>query len=283
MNITIRICSLVCTAALTLAMGSGCASISEEDELALGREAHGEFEKEFGGRLRDQPVQRYVSAVGMDMVPYAKRPEMDWQFHVLESEQINAFAVPGGYIYITRGLLYSLRNEAQLAGVLGHEVAHVAKRHSAQQIQKAQQAQGVAVAAEIGGQIAGVEGVGNVAGLVANLSLMKYGRDQEHEADMYGLRYMTNVGYDPKGMIQTMKILKEASGGKGPPEMLSTHPDPGNRVEYLTEEIEKNYRRASRNGKLGKDTFEQHVLSRGEKVSYIPPGMAAWCLTCAHE
>src|SRR4051794_18238197 len=97
---------------LLLSMAIQGCSMSEADELKLGRESHGKFEKEFGGRLRDNDVQQYINQVGLDVSRYAGRPKMDWQFHVLNSDQINAFAVPGGYIYITRGLLYRLTNEA---------------------------------------------------------------------------------------------------------------------------------------------------------------------------
>jgi predicted Zn-dependent protease len=188
--------------------------------------------------------------------------------------------VPGGYIYITQGLLFRLNNEAQLAGVLGHEAGHIAHRHSAQQIQ---QAQGLQIGAVVAG-IFGGSAVGDLSGLVGSLYLMKYGRGQEKEADMSGLKYMTDGGYAPQGMVQTMEILKKASGGKGPPEFLSTHPDPGNRVEYLTETIQEKYMRAAESGRFGDKEFKQNVLDRKQHadIPATPDELAhvSWCATC---
>src|SRR5262245_60774759 len=105
----------------------GCA-VSEKEEIEIGRKSHQQFEQEFGGLYPDTAVQQYVGNVGSEMARYAGRPNLDWSFRVVNSEQINAFAVPGGYIYITQGLLFQMKNEAQLAGVLGHESGHIAHR-----------------------------------------------------------------------------------------------------------------------------------------------------------
>jgi predicted Zn-dependent protease len=274
---------LVC---VVLLVQVGCA-ISEKEEIKMGRESHQQFEKEFGGLYPDQVVQQYVNGVGMEMARYAGRPNLDWSFRVVNSDQINAFAVPGGYIYITQGLLFRMGNEAQLAGVLGHESGHIAHRHSVKQIEKARGAQGLTIIAGVAGAIFGVGGVGDITGLVAGLSLMKYGRDQEREADFSGLQYMSSAGYNPNGLVQLMSILQSASGGKKPPEFLSTHPNPGNRIEYLTETIQKRYQASAQTGRLGEDEFRRNVLSRR-------PGPVAamttiidlahpetWCLSCA--
>jgi len=274
----------ILTFVMLLFVGVGCATMSEDQELKLGREAHGQFEAEFGGPIKDEEIQKYVNAVGMDMVRYANRPKMDWRFTVLNSDQINAFAVPGGYIYITQGLLSRMSNEAELAGTLGHEIGHIAHRHSVRQIQKAQQAQGAAIGAGILGAVFGVEGVGDLAGVVANLSLMSYGRDQEREADMSGLEFMSQAGYNPKGLVETMKVLQQAAAGQEPPEFLSTHPNPGNRIEYLTETIEEKYAQAAQSGKYGEETFEKIVKSRlglWFKIDVTQP--VAWCGTCRKE
>jgi predicted Zn-dependent protease len=274
---------------IVLFVSAGCA-ISEEEEIAIGRETHAQFEQEFGGLYPDTQVQQYVNTVGREMARYAGRPNLDWQFKVVNADQVNAFAVPGGYIYITQGLLYRLNNEAQLAGVLGHEAGHIAKRHSVKQIEKARTAQGLTAVAGIAGAIFGIGGVGDVTGLVAGLALMKYGRNQEREADYSGLGYMTRAGYSPAGMVQTMKILQTASGGGGgPPEFLSTHPNPGNRIEYLSETIQKQYAPAAQTGTLGEDRFRQNVLSRRRgrvaalfmTVDVGHPG--GWCATCQRE
>jgi predicted Zn-dependent protease len=260
-------------------VGGGCA-ISEEQEMKLGREAHGQFEQEFGGVYRDTEIQDYVQKVGLKMARHAGRPNMEWEFKVLNSDQVNAFAVPGGYIYITRGLLFQLENEAQLAGVLGHEAGHIAHKHSVKQIQRAQAAQGVAIGAEVIGQVFGVGGMGDITSVVASLTVMSYGRDQEREADMSGLKYMTKEGYNPRGLVQVMKILKAAMGGGGGPEFLSTHPDPGNRQEYLTEKIKKDYARLGREGEYKQEDFERVVLRRRSEIKPIDLNGGAWCLTC---
>jgi beta-barrel assembly-enhancing protease len=247
---------------LFLVFVSGCAQMSPQEELALGRKTHGQFEAESGGLYPDANVQAYVSGVGIKMARYAGRPELDWQFHVVNATQINAFAVPGGYIYITQGLLFRLSNEAQLAGVLGHECGHIAHRHSVRQIQRAQTARGLSAVAGVVGGLFGYGIAGDVTSLVASISLMKYGRDQEKDADMAALRYASEAGYSPRGLVQAMEILKKAGGSKGGPQFLSTHPDPGNRVEYLTETIEQKYRGPAETGEFGEENFRRNVLER---------------------
>jgi predicted Zn-dependent protease len=238
----------------------GCASagsISEEQEIQLGRESAPQFEKQFGGVYPDQGVQRYVDKVGHSIVTFAGRHELPWRFRVLNSDQVNAFALPGGFVYITQGLLFRLENEAELAAILGHETGHVERKHSLQQIARAQNAQLLpALAGIFGGST-----VGDIASVVSQLSLMKYSRNQEKEADLEGLKYIARAGYDPRGMVDAMRVL-EKSGGSAPPEFLSTHPDPGNRIEYLTDAIQKDYPDRAGEGIVGDRSFEQNVLAR---------------------
>jgi predicted Zn-dependent protease len=232
----------------------GC-SISREQEIQMGREMHPQFEQEFGGLYADERVQQYVNRVGQSLVTFAGRQDLPWQFRVVNSDQINAFALPGGYVYITRGLLEQLESEAQLAAILGHEIGHVVERHSVQQIQRAQGAQFIPFLAGLfGGGIAS-----DVAALVTQVSLMKYGRDQEEEADFSGMAYMVRGGYNPRGMVESMEVIRRASGGGGAPEFLSTHPNPGNRIEYLNERIEKRYPDAAQSGITGEETFQRYV------------------------
>jgi predicted Zn-dependent protease len=264
---------------------SGCA-ISEQEEIQIGRESHQQFEKEFGGRYPDPQLQAYVGGVGMELARYAGRPNLPWQFAVLNSQQVNAFAVPGGYIYITQGLLFHLENEAMLAGVLGHEAAHVAHRHSVQQIQRAQTAQGLSTVVGVVGGLFGYGWAGDVTGIVASLSLMKYSRDQEEQSDLSGLRYMTQAGYNPIGMVQTMAVLQQSAGkGGGGPEFLSSHPNPGNRLTYLQETIQRKYAAAAQGGKVGQEEFRRNVLSRRATALAPPLPVAAvvWCAHCRHE
>jgi predicted Zn-dependent protease len=245
-----------CSTILLLIFITGCA-ISEDQEIKMGIQAAPQFEKEFGGIVRDAALQRYVNDVGMSMVRYTGREDLPWEFKVLNSKQINAFALPGGKVYITRGMLDQLQNEAQLASILGHEAGHVAHKHSVQQLERAQLLQGgAAIAGLFGGG-----GVGDITQLVGGLAMMKYGRDQEKDADLAGLDYMVREGYDPRASVQTMEILQKASGGKSQPEFLSTHPNPGNREQYLSDEIEQKYGRRSR-GKTDTDEFNRIVRRR---------------------
>jgi predicted Zn-dependent protease len=242
---------------LPCGMVAGGCSISEQQEIDIGKKSHGQFEKEFGGFYPDENVQRYVNAVGMDMARQSGRPNLQWQYRVLNSDQINAFAVPGGYVYITQGLLFRMQNEAQLAGVLGHETTHIAHKHSVKQIENAQGWQVVGLI----GSIFGGSAVGDITQIVGSLASMKYGRDQEKDADLTGLKFMTKAGYAPQGMVQVMQILQK-SGGGGPPEFLSTHPNPGNRIEYLTDTIKKSYVPAAETGRFGDQDFEKNVSGR---------------------
>jgi predicted Zn-dependent protease len=273
-----------CAIVLLVFVAAGC-SINEQKEIEMGRQSHLKFEQEFGGKYPDSQLQAYVSQVGMTVAKPAGRPNLDWQFAVLNGKEVNAFAVPGGYIYVTQGLLFRLENEAMLAGVLGHESAHIAHRHSVQQIGRGQTTQGLSTAVGIVGGLFGFGWAGDVTSVVGSLSLMSYGRGQEKEADISGLKYMVDVGYDPNGMVQTMTVLQQASGkGGGAPEFLSTHPNPGNRLEYLKAEINKKYAAAAGGGKVGRDEFTRNVLAR--RIGALPPlpeNAATWCAHCREE
>jgi len=271
------------TCFVLLVLVTGC-TINEQKEIQIGQETHGQFEKEFGGKYPDPQLQTYVSNVGMNVARYAGRSNLPWQFAVLNSKQVNAFAVPGGYIYITQGLLFRLENEAMLAGVLGHEAAHIAHRHSVQQMQRAQTAQGLSTVVGVVGSVFGYGWAGDVTGAVASISLMKYGRDQEKQSDLSGLKYMTQAAYDPRGMVQTMTVLQQAAGKGGAPEFLSSHPNPGNRLTYLKETIQKKYAPAAQGGKIGEEEFRLNVLSRKvAALEPLPAGAVVWCAHCRHD
>ena len=273
----------LCSSLLLVALLSGC-TINEQKELQIGAETHGQFEREFGGKHPDAQLQAYVNNVGMNVARYAGRPNLPWQFTVVNSPQVNAFAVPGGYIYITQGLLFRMENEAMLAGVLGHEAAHIAHRHSVQQMQRGQLAQGVSTAVGIVGGLFGYGWAGDVTNAVASISLMKYGRDQEKQSDLSGLKYMTEAAYDPRGMVQTMTVLQQAAGKGGAPEFLSSHPNPGNRLTYLKETIQKKYAPAAQGGKIGEEEFRLNVLSRKiAALEPLPAGAVVWCAHCRQD
>jgi predicted Zn-dependent protease len=223
-------------------------SISPDQEVALGLEAAPVMAREMGGLHPDPKVQAYVNQVGSRIV--AKSAAQDspykFQFHVLaDPRTVNAFALPGGQIFITAALLAQLQNEAQLAGVLGHEIGHVIGRHAAEHMAKGQLTQILVGAAGVAGFDPGSPGSGQraavIASMVGSIVNLRYGRNDELESDVLGVRFMTEAGYDPRAMIGVMEILEKASGGPGGPEWLQTHPNPGNRRENLKQVIAKQF------------------------------------------
>jgi len=247
--------------------------LSWEEEVELGNEAVPEFIEQSGGELPAESIVQYVREMGNELAAQSEMPDIEWEFYVLDSQVINAFALPGGKVFISRGLMAKMNNEAQLAGVVGHEIGHVTARHGNERMGKALLAQGVILAAGIGGAVSDEEwlqvlGVGTAVG--GQLFLLKYSRSNELEADELGVRYMANVGYNPVGQIQVMEILRDASGGSAPPEWLSTHPASDTRIENLEEIITKNYPRHTDAGyyNFGFDEFKQKVLT---PLSKLPP------------
>jgi beta-barrel assembly-enhancing protease len=219
-------------------------AITPEQEIALGLQAAPQMEQEFGGEDASQGDQALVDQIGQQIVASspANQTPYEYEFHLLaDTETINAFALPGGQIFITRALYDNLQTEGQLAGVLGHEIGHVVARHSAEQIAKAQLTEGLtgaAVIATYDPDNPRSMTTAQVAALIGQLVTLKYGRDDELEADWLGVCFMNDTGYDPQEMIGVMQILQEASQGNGPPEFLSTHPDPGNRITRIQEDIQ---------------------------------------------
>jgi len=276
--------SLVAFLALALLPLVGCSTneatgrsqflpLSWDEEAKLGAEAAPQFIEQSGGELPDSAIVDYVRDLGGQLASQSEMPDIDWEFYVLDSQVINAFALPGGKVFISRGLMEKMDNEAQLAGVLGHEVGHVTARHGNERMGKAMIAQGVILAAGIGGAISDEEwlqvlGVGTAVG--GQLFLLKYSRGNELEADALGVRYMAKVGYNPVGQIQVMEILRDASGGGGAPEWLSTHPASDTRISNLEEIITKDYPRHTDPSfyKMGFAEFKQKVLT---PLSKLPP------------
>ncbi len=212
--------------------------ISEAQEIQMGQQAAKDVAQTMA--FYDDPkVQAYVANIGKGMAAESERPDLPWEFHVVDDATVNAFAIPGGFIYVTRGLMSSINNEAELAGVLGHEIAHVTHRHSVQQISKAQLAQlGLGIGSILSSDIAKF---GQLASAGLSLLFLKYSRDAENQADQSGFRYALNEKYDVREMpnvFETLGRLSQASGGGGLPEWLATHPDPGNRVEHVEEMLD---------------------------------------------
>lgn len=208
-------------------------SLSHEQEIALGLQSAPEMANQFGGVIGDRKIQQLVKGIGEDVVAQsaAARSGYPFDFHVLADEQtVNAFALPGGQIFITLALLSRLESRDQLAGVLGHEVGHVIARHSAEHMAKQELTSGLTGAVVMG---AGSYEMARVAQMVGGLISMKYGREDELEADRLGVCLMAQAGYDPAALVDVMRILAEAGGGARQPEFASTHPSPENRVQQI--------------------------------------------------
>jgi beta-barrel assembly-enhancing protease len=222
-------------------------SITPEQEIALGLQAAPEMEQQFGGLDSSTQANTKVSAVGERLVAQsaAGKSPYRFQFHVLQDPQtINAFALPGGQVFITEGLLGRVKTEGQLAGVLGHEIGHVIARHGAEQIAKQQLTQGLTGAAVLATYDPSNPSSRNsaaVAAMIGQLVTMRFGRQDELQADHLGVRLMSESGYDPQAMIALMKILEESSQGNQPPEFFSTHPNPENRIQQIQVAIREQY------------------------------------------
>jgi beta-barrel assembly-enhancing protease len=223
------------------------AGITPEQEVALGLQAAPEMAQQFGGEDPDPELQARVKRVGERLVgkSAAGKTPYQFQFHVLnDPETINAFALPGGQVFITEGLLRRLKTEGQLAGVLGHEMGHVVARHGAEHIAKQQLTQGLtgaAVLATYDPNDPNSRGSAAVAAMIGQLVNMRFGRQDELEADRLGVRLSSEAGYDPRSLIALMKILQESSQGNRPPEFFSTHPNPENRIQRIEAAIQERF------------------------------------------
>ncbi len=214
--------------------------ISVDQEIALGLQAAPEMESEFGGEDPDPQARQLVADVGGEIVSQSKAGTSPYrfQFHALADEQtLNAFALPGGQVFITHALLTKLNSRGQLAGVLAHECGHVINRHSAEQLAKAQLTQGLSGAAALAAYSQGSRSGAAVSMLVGQLVSLKFSRNDELEADRWGVILMSQAGYDPRAMLDVMEVLKRASGGGRTPEFFATHPNPDNREQRIQEAI----------------------------------------------
>ncbi len=210
-------------------------NMTSEQEIAIGLQSAPEVAQQYGGLYPDDRLQTLVDAVGNRLVQnsIARETPYEYEFHLLADDQtINAFALPGGQIFITYALFKQL-NEPQLAGVLGHEIGHVIGRHSAERIAESNFWKTVSMGASVGAD------AGSLLGSIGQNTLLTNGREDELESDDLGVLFMMQSAYDPEEMIGVMKILKASAGPNRVPEFQSTHPDPDNRIEKIQESIEK--------------------------------------------
>lgn len=220
--------------------------LSEAEELAIGQQQDAEIRREMG--VYDDPaLQRYVSDVGSELARHSHRPNLPWTFTIVDSPAINAFALPGGYVYLTRGLMAYLDDESELAGVLGHEIGHVTARHAAQAYTRQAQANiGLMILSIF---VPSTQPFTELGASGLSVLFLKHGREAELEADRLGVEYGSSAGYDPTGVPRFLATLArvDALSERGIPNWLSTHPDPGSRVvkagpvaaKFLSEDAKK--------------------------------------------
>lgn len=253
--------TLACLAlcGLTLASATGCQTdaltgkktlnlYSYDDEKKMGDEAVQPILAELGGVYPDTALQNYLEEVGQKVVTAgrtrvrgeAEFPNWQFKFYLVNSSMINAFALPGGHVFVTRGILQKIKDESELAGLLGHEVAHVFARHGTERMSKMTM---MVIPVALLGAFEETQGVAVVGYVAVQLLGLKYSRGDESESDAYGMRFAARAGYAPDGVIGVMQMLNDYTKehGGGGPEFLSTHPDPGNRVKELTAQAKKEY------------------------------------------
>lgn len=272
-------CSALAFAVLAMA-GGGCTTnpatgrsqldlISTEEEIALGAQAAPELITEYGGEVQSEPLKSYVRGIGARIAALteADYPDLPWEFYVLDSDVINAFAIPGGKVFISRGLMSYMNNEAQLAAVLGHEIGHVVAQHVDERLSRSMVAQ---LGMEVIGGMSESQIINAGAALLTQGTLMKFDRNQESESDRLGLKYMVAAGYDPQGMVEMLEILVATSGGSSPPEFFSTHPNPEGRRESIAELIRDDFGFAVNNPDYGvyQERWEQSAMP------HLPPAGA---------
>jgi predicted Zn-dependent protease len=230
--------------------------MSEAQEIAIGQQSDGEIRREMG--VYDNPeLQRYVSDIGLRLAALSHRPNLPWTFTVVDHPAINAFALPGGFIYITRGILPYLDSEAELAGVLGHEIAHVTARHASQQYTRA--TTGGLGLAVLGIFVPATQPFSDLASGALGVAFLKYGREDENESDRVGMDYAAKGGWDPAGVPRFLATLArvDALTERGVPNWLSTHPEPAARVSEAQPIAARLTSPASR--ALNKDEFLEQI------------------------
>ena len=275
--------------------------MDEASEIAQGKQAHEEVLKEYGA-YPDAKLQAYVNELGQRLAQHSHRSQLEWHFTVLDSPDINAFALPGGFVYVTRGIMAYMESEADLAGVIGHEIGHVTARHGAQRATR-QQTAGFGVFAatllgavlEAGGAKGATQAASGLAQNVAAGSIAKYGREQELQADGLGAEYLSRSNYDPKNMVEVIEVLKnqerfaedaaKAKGRSAPPKdnWLASHPSNDQRLQEIKDiaaRYQGQYKDDGRtrylqaiNGMTFGESREQGV-TRGRNFYHEPLGVA---------
>jgi len=213
-----------------------------QQDVELGRKAALEVEKEMPLLGEDEQTTRYVRDVGRRLAgaipPELQHSEFVYTFKVADVKDVNAFALPGGPMYVHRGIIEVAHTEGELAGVMAHEMSHVALRHGTAQVEKAKKFQwgqlaGIVLGSAVGGSVGGAISQGTQFGMGA--TLLRFSRDYEKQADLLGVQIMAHANYDPRDLARMFETIEKQGGGR-PPQWLSDHPNPGNRVEYINQE-----------------------------------------------
>jgi beta-barrel assembly-enhancing protease len=266
------------TISIGLCLFFGCAAnpITGEDELMLDRDYHHDIklgkeitphvEKELKGKISDQVLQDYVNGVGHKIARFSHNPDFDFNFVAVNDKSINAISLPGGRIFITKGLLLKLESESQLAGVLAHETVHVVARDTENMMSK--QA-GMGVLFILAASQARTQGEVAAADIALQLVALKYSREDERTADLGGVDYMVRAGYNPNGMVETMQILQKEDASR-PCDFFSTHPSPENRIDYIRARIQSHYPDSIAGTRIGQEDYQQNVLDRIKNLPDLP-------------
>jgi predicted Zn-dependent protease len=227
----------------------------EDKDVAIGRKYAPKVEKELAGKIASEELQSYIDRVGQRIARVSHRPDLEYYFVAVEEKSVNAVALPGGHIFVLKGMLEKLTNEAQLAAILGHEIAHVVARDSMAALSRKQALDVLLMGAMFGGAPAEAVRGASVTRLFLDL---QYSREDEYEADLVGLAYMAAAGYDPNGAVELVQILEDENEVRRL-EFFSTHPSPQNRRAYLAQEVQEKYQNPTAL-KTGKEDYEVCVL-----------------------
>lgn len=244
-----------------------------QDDVKIGREASQEVEKQFP-ILNDYEATRFVENVGERLVraipPQFQQPAFDYRFKIVNASDINAFALPGGPMYVNRGMIEAARNEGEMAGVMAHEISHVALRHATAQQTKLNNPlnQILGIGAVLGGAILGGQSGAQLGQIFASGYFLRYSRDYEKQADTLGAQIMARAGYDPRDLANMFRTIERESGGSRTPEWLSSHPDPGSRYENINREAQ--LLRISPNEAIQDTRAFQNVQNRLERMPQAP-------------
>jgi predicted Zn-dependent protease len=238
----------------------------ETQDIEIGKVYAPEVEKELKGRIDDQMLQNYIDSVGGKIARISHRPDFEYRFVAVNDKSMNAVALPGGKIFITKGMLLKMKSEAQLASVLAHETVHVVARDTANSMSKQI---GIDILFAAAASQASSQGAVVMADLARQIVALKYSRDDERDADIYGMDYLVRAGYNPNAAVETMQMLEQEEKIRVV-EFMSSHPSPENRVSYLQARVQSHYFNSIEGTKTGEEDYQRFVLDRLKNLPDVP-------------